>query len=663
MANSLIRRLSVAALATFVVSLISPSATQLFSQTTGDSASRWASWWYGVYGGVNYSSFTGELNNFGTLVEPASTFDAGTGLGFAAGGVLEFNPGKLLGFNLLLGYDTRPISFDQVQSETESGATFTEDLSTSFSYLAVEPSLRINLGSRFFHAVLGPGFGFNLGKGSEYTLVDSTGQSTTQDLNLQNVRSFALDAKVGLGYDIPLAGEDASTQILLTPFAEFRLPITDYVDSEGDEFKRIGIRGGLQLKFGSRPAGAVVKGPDGQPISYEPRVDAPIVIAESRRINETFPLRNYIFFDEGSTDIPSRYTRLSTQQASNFREEQLLRLEETTGSSTSSAKNRSQRQMQVYYSMLNVYGDRMRRNPAVRVTLTGSANGDAAKGKQMAENVKNYLVSTFGIAADRIETKGQAMPTNKSGSGSSSGEDKEMINAENWRVEINGTPEDILAPVKIVTLEEEPVGNDVIFRVNGDDNVAKVTIQIAERDGATRTFGPYDGNKDVRIDARDLLGDGNRDARYTATIEYLLKDGTTYQSQGKQFRLVRADPDEEQTAVRYSILFEFDQSKTVKTYERFLTETVAPEIPNGATVIIHGHTDAIGTPEYNIKLSDQRVDETRRILTEALTAMGRKVTFDSYGFGEDNKRSPFSNSQPEQRFYNRTVVIEIIPGG
>lgn len=663
MSKTLIHRLSSVMLATLAVILM--QTAPLNAQTTGDTTAQWGNWWFGLYGGVNYSSFSGELTGFGNVTDPPSTFDAGSGIGLAAGGVLEYNPGKLLGFNFLLGYDSRPIAFDQVQTEVTPGKTFTEDLSTSFSYLAIEPSLRLNLGNRFLHVLLGPGFGLNLGKGVEYTLVDTNNQTlaNNQDLDLQTVRSFTIDAKASIGYDIPLAGPDASTQILLTPFAEFRLPITDYLDSEGDEFKRLGIRGGLQIKFGSRPASPVVLGPGGEPVTYDFRVDAPIVIAESRRVDETFPLRNYVFFDPGSTAIPARYTRLSTQQASSFREEQLLKLEETAGSASRNVRGRSQRQMEVYYHMLNVYGDRMRRNPSAQLSLTGSANGDAAKGKEMAENVKQYLVSSFGIAANRITTKGQAMPSNKSGSGGSSGDDRAMIDAENWRVEISGTPDDILAPVNIVTLEEEPVGNDVIFRLNGDDNVESASIEITERNGATRSFGPYSPFEDVRLDARELLGTGNREARFTAKTVYTLKNGSTFESKGREFRLVRADPDEEQAGVRYSILFEFDQSKTVQTYETFLRETVAPAIPNGSTVIIHGHTDIVGTPEYNNKLSDGRVDETRRILTDALTKMGRKVTFDSYGFGEDEKRSPFGNQQPEQRFYNRTVIVEIVPGG
>lgn len=640
----------------------------LRAQTPGDTTDSWASWWFGLYGGVNYDMFSGQLRGFNPAVVPNSMMESGSGLGPTFGGVIEYNPGSLLGFTMMLGYDARPVDFDSVSTLAANDLSNVETLSTSLSYFSIEPSLRINLGNRFFHLLLGPTFGINLGKGKAYTLRDTAGVTTTDNTDLQNVRGFAIGAQGGIGYDIPLAGESSSTQIVLTPFVQFHLGLQNLLDNPGavstdpvfNDFKMNTIRAGLQLKFGSRPTPPVITDPDGEPIVYDFRVDAPLVVAESRRVEETFPLRNYIFFEPGTTAIPARYAKLSKGDAGAFREEQLLKLD--VAETGSSDKERSVRQMRVYYNVLNVFGDRLRRNPAAKITLTGSANGDATKGKEMAENVKSYLVQSFGIGGERITTVGQAMPPHKSGSGGSMGEDETRIDAENWRVEISSEPESILQPVEIVTLEEEPIGNDVIFRLNSDDNVASVSIAVDERDGGTRTFGPYSGDDDVRIDARDLLG-ADREGRYTATTTYTLKNGETYKTTGKEFRLVRADPDEEQTGVRYSILFEFDQSKTVQTYEQFLRETVAPAIPNGATVIIHGHTDVIGKPEYNNDLASKRVDETRRVLTDALTTMGRKVTFDSHGFGEDEARAPFANGLPEQRYYNRTVIVEIVPGG
>jgi hypothetical protein len=39
----------------------------------------------------------------------------------------------------------------------------------------------------------------------------------------------------------------------------------------------------------------------------------------------------------------------------------------------------------------------------------------------------------------------------------------------------------------------------------------------------------------------------------------------------------------------------------------------------------------------------------------------RDVTFETYEFGEDLSYAPFENDSPEERFYNRTVIIDIVP--
>jgi len=57
-----------------------------------------------------------------------------------------------------------------------------------------------------------------------------------------------------------------------------------------------------------------------------------------------------------------------------------------------------------------------------------------------------------------------------------------------------------------------------------------------------------------------------------------------------------------------------------------------------------------------------RANDVKRILSESLAKAGRKdVQFYIYAFGEDETLSPFENTFPEERFYNRTVLIDIIP--
>lgn len=629
---------------------------------TPDAA--WARWWYGPYLGINVNLFSGTLHNLSATdasVANPTGFDAGSGLGLGLGGILEYNSGELLGGNVFVGYDNRHINFD-AKNATRDTLTrrANEELSTGLAYITIEPNLRLNLGDRFFHLMIGPSFAINLSNGYDYSFTDTANVVVTRSSDLANVRSFLVGGQIGIGYDFVVKGPNASPQILATPFAQFRLGqgLLDPPSGSTDDYGANTIRVGLQVKFGTPSAPPVIIDDDDYTSGFSVR--APNVVTSSRRLQETFPLRNYIFFDAGSTALPERYKQLSPSEASSFREDQLIRGGSETGRNDP-MMIRSRRQMEVYYNVLNIFADRMRRNPAAKITLSGAANGDADAGKKMAQNVKEYLVKAFGIDAGRITVEGKAMPTHRSGSGTSGGEDRKLLEAENYRVEISAQPQDLLQPVSIVSMQDEPIDNDIVLTVPNDERVTSWRSEITERGGAPQMFGPFTNRSVARIDSKKLLGSKN-EARYAAKAIILWKDGKETTSGEEDFRLVRSDEEEEESGTRYSILFEFDESKTVETYRDFLVKTVAPAIPDGASVIIHGHTDVSGEPDYNAKLAQRRCDAAREILQAELTRLNRKATFDSYGFGEDERRSPFNNTLPEQRYYNRTVVIEVVPG-
>jgi outer membrane protein OmpA-like peptidoglycan-associated protein len=121
-------------------------------------------------------------------------------------------------------------------------------------------------------------------------------------------------------------------------------------------------------------------------------------------------------------------------------------------------------------------------------------------------------------------------------------------------------------------------------------------------------------------------------------------------------------PSKNEEEIRFSILYEFNESKAINIYEKYLTDIVIPKIVFGSKVIIHGYTDIIGDEAYNKTLSLARANDAQNILHNGLTQAGRNdVAFEVYGFGEDPKLSQFDNKFAEQRFYNRSVVIDIIP--
>jgi flagellar motor protein MotB len=217
----------------------------------------------------------------------------------------------------------------------------------------------------------------------------------------------------------------------------------------------------------------------------------------------------------------------------------------------------------------------------------------------------------------------------------------------------------MLKPVQVVAVIEDPLDSHVLFNVVGaKEMLTSWSLEITDEQGKVQRFGPYTRELET-IPGNTLLG-GLPQGDYKVVMVGHTNGGKVVRKEST-FHLVRRD-EPAREAVRFSILFDFDQSKTVATYEKFLTDIVTPLIPDSSTVVIHGHTDIVGEEEHNLTLSSDRALEARRILDNALSRAGKRhVTFETYGFGEDVNYAPFGNDSPEERFYNRAVIIDIVP--
>lgn len=392
-------------------------------------------------------------------------------------------------------------------------------------------------------------------------------------------------------------------------------------------------------------------------------IQVPKSIPAQQRVRETFPLRNYVFFDEGSSEIPLRYVSLTKDEASKFSEEQLQEVQPL------SMKGRSGRQLMVYYNILNILGDRMKKNPQTTVSLSGASEREPEYGKKMAESVKHYLVEIFGIDESRISTRGRDKPTIPSVVPSATKE-LALLSDEDRRVDIeSSSPEMMLQvggdnnymmkPVQIVATSEDPVESRLVFSVTPiNDELTTWSLEVADSQGIVQRFGPT-MRKIILISGNKILGD-RLQGDYAVTMLGTTKSGNSVTKE-RFIHLVRREGLKKET-VRFSILFDFDKSKTISSYEKFLADVVAPLIPDSSTVAIQGYTDIIGDEEYNDSLSTQRVQDAKSILERALAnSHQHDITLQTFSFGEDSRYSLFDNYFPEQRFYNRTVVIDITP--
>jgi outer membrane protein OmpA-like peptidoglycan-associated protein len=393
-------------------------------------------------------------------------------------------------------------------------------------------------------------------------------------------------------------------------------------------------------------------------------VNSPENIPVERRVRETFPIRNYVFFDLGSTEIPDRYVLLRKSQVKDFKEDQLEVFKPKTLS------GRSDREMIAYYNVLNILGDRMSKNPSSKIELVGSSENTQQEGRTMAEAVKKYLVDVFGIDASRITTIGNTRPDIPS---EQWGGTKELVllGQDDRRVSIGSSSPELLMefqsgdaaplkPVEINVIQEAPLDSYVTINVAGaDEAFSSWSLETTDDDGMVGKFGPYD-QEQIRIPGKSILGK-RAEGNYKFTMIGTTRNGKTVKKEAQKHLVLWTPPTDEQ-GMRYSVIYEFNDSKSIKMYEKYLTDVVTPKIPENATVVIHGHTDVIGDPVNNQALSLARANDAKGIINAELSRKGRTdVKLEARGFGEDERNAPFGNKLPEERFYNRTVIIDIIP--
>ncbi|RUT69493.1 flagellar motor protein MotB [Flavobacterium cupreum] len=620
------------------------------------------SWYFGVAGATNFNFYRGSTHQLNSNLTPPVTFHNGEGAGLYLAPLVEFyKADTMLGFMFQAGYDSRKGSFDQKVTPCNCPA----DLSTGLSYITIEPSIRFAPFKSNFYLYGGPRLAFNLDQSFKYSQGTNPAypeQERPADVrgDFDAVQKTIVSMQVGAGYDIPLSSQNHKSQFILSPFVNFQ-PYFGQHPRSTETWSVTTLRVGMALKFGQ---GSAMETPATAVSKVQFSVNAPKNIPGERNVREVFPLRNYVFFDLESNKIPDRYKLLKKEEVKDFNEDQI-------GLTASvNPSGRSARQMAVYYNVINILGNRMVKNPGANVKLVGSSEKGTEDGTAMAESIKTYLVAVFEINASRITTKGQIKPSIPS---EQPGATKELVllregdrrvsiesNSPELLMEFQVGPDAPLKPLELVTVQEAPIDSYITIDAAGADKAySSWSLETTDPDGKVKAFGPYTKEK-VSIPGKSIMGTRS-EGDYKVKLIGKTKNGGI-EEQVTTNHMVLWTPSKTDEGLRYSILFEFNKSKAIAMCEKYLTEVVTPKIPKNAVAIIHGHTDIIGEESYNVNLSLDRANEVKSIIERALSNSGRKdVKFEVHGFGEDESMSAFENKLPEERFYNRTVIIDIIP--
>jgi outer membrane protein OmpA-like peptidoglycan-associated protein len=375
------------------------------------------------------------------------------------------------------------------------------------------------------------------------------------------------------------------------------------------------------------------------------------LVMEEEIIRETFPLLNYVFFDQGSSTIPQRYTRLTSADVSAFDESAI------EGDA-----------LDFYYNALNVIGSRMNASPAARITVTGyhSNSGSERNANQLAkgraEAVRDYLRTVWNVDDARITLASGALPPVASSSRDTMGQ------SENRRVEITSEDGQLLRPVTFVRRIASVIPETVQFTttVNAEEGLDSWRMSteqngvLFDQRGASQHEARITWNWKNRtgelpassgtLSTRLLIQDKAGDSYVTEPVSIAVRE---VKRESRKNVMVEGGITVEKISL---ILFPFDVAEPGPRNESIMNEYVYPRVTDEARITVSGYTDVIGSEDYNLKLSQQRADAVRTVI---LGRLGQEASerVNAIGLGET---SPvFSNDTPEGRFYNRTVSLRI----
>jgi outer membrane protein OmpA-like peptidoglycan-associated protein len=368
---------------------------------------------------------------------------------------------------------------------------------------------------------------------------------------------------------------------------------------------------------------------------------------------ETSPMLNYIYFDTGSTAIPERYVLFNLQKDTDRFSENGLRGGQ-----------------EKYLHVLNVIGNRLRQNIEATINIIG-CNSDFGEEKgrtdlsrSRAESVRAYLQYIWGVNPKRMEISARNLPEIPSSSRLDLGHE------ENQRVEIRTDNLEILDPVKstYIDIRSDTDSIRILPQIESEYDLVSWEINFISNEGPVETIsgnGPIQSDIVLTSEAflpEKLAGYG----QLNATVAVTDINGKTFEMERTPVNInfirreqLRAQNLGYMVEEKYAlILFDFDRSD-IKERNAVIVNHIVNRIRaiEDVAVNIVGHTDIIGSEDYNIKLSERRA---KAVYDQLLVELGMEKAHAIQYSGIGPFDPLYDNILPENRALNRTVTITLI---
>jgi len=604
----------------------------LFAQSTAEEEMSWPhKLTAGVGGGASFNTARG-----GYTIDD-NIYNKGNGIGPEFHALLEIPIGDHFMFAPRVNYTDLGLAYtDGVP--TTAGATALPNFAVNVRNLGVEILGKFTM--HRVHVLLGPSVSALLNNTWAHGNHDDANNSPNELPG--GVGVFAA-AQVGVGYDAPL---NSKNTLWLTPEVMYAYPLTD-LGVDPNDLSIQSLRTSLSLKFdisGEEPAPPP---PPARPLSVT--ITAKGLTADGQITNEpvlpvkqtttraSVPILPSVFFDDNSSVIPARY---SQSGSTGFSEMQL----------------EGKDALDVNHSLLDIVGSRMKQNPEITVTVTGtnsntgSERNNTALSRERASALRDYLVGTWGISADRIHVDARNLPELPTNPATPAGIE------ENRRAEIAGAR--VTDPV-IVTGQNSTFDGETLIRyeisVVNPDNIPVSTWRLTLDNNGTQVGGAESGSGTPPTTINSKIPDAGRfdGKQLHYTMEVTDANGRITTGDGMT-RVVRSAKDE-QFLEKYAMLsFDFDSAKLTDPSEKMVS-LIGESINRDALgVKINGFCDMTGTDEYNQALSERRAQAASNVLSQA-ARMPSSLNVAAHGENDPK----FTNDLPEGRQLNRRVEVEI----
>ncbi len=399
---------------------------------------------------------------------------------------------------------------------------------------------------------------------------------------------------------------------------------------------------------------ALGMGDDGKEVSE------PVIAIERTHVTEVYPMLHYVFFDDGSSEIPERYHRETPASRDGFHEQDLF---------TANA-------LEIHHHVLDILGARLVKNPDASVTLVGTRSehspNDSLFGGVIAMDramrVQDYLAKVWGIARERLRVRERALPEVPSDDRNPFGQ------AENRRVEIIPSLPEITAPLWTERIERVATPPRIDFEpeITANAGIRSATITVYQHNRVLRTIDALADSAASEylwtIDDRSMPDDAPQaedslryvfaavdsvgDTAEASGVIHLKKQTSDITHHGRDTSL-------DKQLERYSlILFDYSSSQLDKKESDVILKEMAGSAKNSRRVTLTGHTDKTGDEAFNDRLARDRVTRAAQMLETVMKRLGQKtvpLAIESRG-SRDNL---FDNSIPEGRVLSRTVRAAI----